>query len=78
MKKYHSITLFFDYYIRVLNGGGSFTLNELYDLYITQESKVQLKLDLDSILDEFAGEDWETNAEVEYLYNNFGKNRVKK
>jgi hypothetical protein len=70
--------LFFYYYIKGLNGGGSFTLSELYEQFITQESKENLLKEMHDINVEFSSEDWELHIEIKELYNKFGKNYVKK
>jgi len=71
---------FVDYYINTINGGGSFSRNELVDLfkkYEEPESTSQLLNEANKLEQLMEKEDWEIDKEVlDFILKN-GKNNIK-
>jgi len=73
----NTLDYFIDEYIKIINGGGTFTRYELIDLFIQWEDKItvkKLKEEAKFIKDNLHHEDWEIEKFIPgFFRKNYGK-----
>ncbi|MCS7464897.1 hypothetical protein N0M98_32970 [Paenibacillus doosanensis] len=80
-KNFQAIHYFFKEYLEGINAGGTFSVEELIDLFETSENEnigKSIIEELKMVENEIKLYDWEIDEHILSLYNKYGKNKTKK